>query len=109
MGNQRKAQAKAITLSKLRFNLLFILASGPHVESTHGNLKFTAPLTGITTMAGVILNLAVFFAWHVLWLQGFKGSFDWVAAAISLLALLGLFRYKIGVIADSGSWTIAYF
>ena len=44
MGNQRKAQAKAITLSKLRFNLLFILASGPHVESTQGNLKFTAPL-----------------------------------------------------------------
>jgi chromate transporter len=80
-------------------SFLFILAGGPLVESTHGNLKFTAPLTGITAaVVGVILNLAVFFAWHVLWPQGFNGSFDWVAAVISLLAILALFRYKIGVI-----------
>ena len=38
------------------------------------NLKFTAPLTGITAaVVGVILNLAVFFAYHVLWPQGFGG------------------------------------
>jgi hypothetical protein len=31
------------------------------VEATHGDLKFTAPLTGITAaIVGVILNLAVF-------------------------------------------------
>src|SRR2546430_8995791 len=30
------------------FRSLFILLGGPLVESTHGNLQFTAPLTGIT-------------------------------------------------------------
>ena len=80
-------------------SFLFILAGGPLVESTHGNLKFTAPLTAITAaVVGVILNLAVFFAWHVLWPQGFSGDFDFIATLISLLALLALFRYKIGVI-----------
>ncbi|MGZ5027165.1 MAG: chromate efflux transporter [Methylobacter sp.] len=80
-------------------SFLFILAGGPLVESTHGNLKFTAPLSAITAaVVGVILNLAVFFAWHVFWPQGFEGRFDGVAALIGALALLALFRYKAGVI-----------
>ncbi len=80
-------------------SFLFILAGGPLVESTHGNLKFTAPLTAITAaVVGVILNLALFFAWHVLWPTGFEGNFDWLAAVIGLLAMLALFRYKISVI-----------
>jgi len=80
-------------------SFLFILAGGPLVESTHGNLKYTAPLTGITAaVVGVILNLAAFFAYHVFWPQGFAGRFDAIAALISLLALLALFRYKVGVI-----------
>ncbi|MGH8611234.1 MAG: chromate efflux transporter, partial [Gammaproteobacteria bacterium] len=55
-------------------SFLFILIGGPLVEATHGDLKFTAPLTGITAaVVGVILNLAVFFAYHVLWPQGFSG------------------------------------
>ncbi len=78
---------------------LFILIGGPLVESTHGDLKFTAPLTGITAaVVGVILNLAVFFAYHVLWPQGWGGTFDWLSAAIGVAALIALFRYKIGVI-----------
>jgi chromate transporter len=49
-------------------SFLFILAGGPLIESTHGNLKYTAPLTGITAaVVGVILNLAAFFAYHVFW------------------------------------------
>ncbi|WP_150049350.1 chromate efflux transporter [Methylomonas rhizoryzae] len=80
-------------------SFLFILAGGPIVESTHGNLKFTAPLTGITAaVVGVILNLAVFFAWHVFWPQGFEGRFDGVSALISLCAFWALFRYKVNVI-----------
>ncbi len=78
---------------------LFILIGGPLVESTHGDLKFTAPLTGITAaVVGVILNLAVFFAYHVLWPQGFKGGFEWLSAAIGIAALIALFRYRIGII-----------
>lgn len=80
-------------------SFLFILAGGPLVESTHGNLKYTAPLTGITAaVVGVILNLAVFFAYHVFWPEGFSGHFDAIAVFISLAALLALLRYKIGVI-----------
>jgi chromate transporter len=91
--------ATVVTYFTFLPSFLFILAGGPLVESTHGNLKFTAPLTGITAaVVGVILNLAVFFAWHVFWPQGFAGPFDAVSALISLCAFLALIRYKVGVI-----------
>ncbi len=78
---------------------LFILAGGPLVESTHGELKFTAPLTGITAaVVGVILNLALFFAYHVFWPQGFAGAFDWPALLIGVVAAIALLRFKRGVI-----------
>ena len=80
-------------------SFLFILAGGPIVESTQGNLKFTAPLTGITAaVVGVILNLAVFFAWHVFWPAGFNGAIDVISVIISLCAFLALIRFKVGVI-----------
>ncbi|MBF0416372.1 MAG: chromate efflux transporter [Magnetococcales bacterium] len=79
---------------------LFILAGGPLVEATHGDLKFTAPLTGITAaVVGVVLNLALFFGWHVLWPQAtktapFSGPFEWFYAIMSVVAFLALWRYK---------------
>ena len=77
----------------------FIFLGAPFIESTHGNLKFTAPLTGITAaVVGVIVNLAVFFAYHVLWPQGFAGRFEWAAALIGTAAALALLRFKVGVI-----------
>ncbi|TXF12428.1 chromate efflux transporter [Pelomicrobium methylotrophicum] len=80
-------------------SFLFILAGSPLVESTHGDLKFTAPLTAITAaVVGVILNLALFFGYHVLWPQGFAGNFDWVSALIALAAVVSLFRYQVSVI-----------
>ncbi|MDH4873980.1 chromate efflux transporter [Pseudomonas sp. BN515] len=80
-------------------SFLFILAGGPLVESTHNELKFTAPLTGITAaVVGVILNLALFFGYHVLWPTGFEGRFDWPSALIALAAAVALFRFKRGVI-----------
>lgn len=81
-------------------SFLFILAGAPLIESTHGNLKFTAPLTAITAaIVGVIINLAVFFAQHVLF---FNQVFDAIAALITLAALIALFRYKVGVIPIIG-------
>jgi chromate transporter len=81
-------------------SFLFILAGAPLIESTHGNLKFTAPLSAITAaVVGVIVNLAVFFAGHILFPQGSSGAFDAVAALITVLASLALFRYKVGIIA----------
>jgi len=84
-------------------SFIFILTGGPLVETTHGDLKFTAPLTGITAaVVGVILNLAVFFAWHVLWPQAseaapFSGPFEWASLLIGLAAFVALFRYKVDV------------
>ena len=80
-------------------SFLFILAGGPLVESTHGDLKFTAPLTGITAaVVGVIVNLALFFGYHVLWPKGLDGPFDVVSALITLGAAIALLRFKVGVI-----------
>ncbi|MGH8521450.1 MAG: chromate efflux transporter [Gammaproteobacteria bacterium] len=85
-------------------SFLFILIGGPLVEATRGDLKFTAPLTGITAaVVGVILNLAVFFAYHVLWPQGFNGGFEWPSALIGIVAALALFRYKVGIILVIGA------
>lgn len=81
-------------------SFLFILLGGPFIETTHGNLKFTAPLTGITAaVVGVIVNLAVFFALHVLWPRGLHGGFDWPSLVIGLSAGVALFRFKVGVIS----------
>ncbi len=76
-------------------SFLFILAGGPLVESTHGELKFTAPLAAITAaVVGVIVNLALFFGYHVLWPQGFGGQLHGGAAVIAVGAALALFRFK---------------
>ena len=80
-------------------SFLFILAGGPLVESTHKQLSFTAPLTAITAaVVGVILNLALFFAWHVFWPQGMAGALDAASAVMALAAAVALFRYKAHVI-----------
>ncbi|HXG28924.1 MAG TPA: chromate efflux transporter [Nevskiales bacterium] len=89
-------------------SFLFILLGGPLVETTHGDLKFTAPLTAITAaVVGVILNLALFFAWHVLWPAGFGGAFEWPALAIGAAAFIALWRFKIGVIPVIGACGLA--
>jgi chromate transporter len=79
-------------------SFVFILAGGPLVESTHNALRLMAPLTAITAaVVGVILNLALFFGYHVLWPQGFAGAVDWAAVAIALTAAVALFRFKLNV------------
>jgi len=85
-------------------SFVFILAGGPLVEASHDNLRLTAPLTAITAaVVGVVLNLALFFARHVLWPQGFTasqpvGGLDVVSALITVGAAVALLRYKVGVI-----------
>lgn len=90
-------------------SFLFILAGGPLVERTHGDLKFTAPLTAITAaVVGVILNLAVFFAWHTLWPAAiktapFSGQFEWFSALLGVTAFIALWRYQAGVVKVIGA------
>jgi chromate transporter len=89
------AAATVVTWFTFLPSFLFILAGGPLVESTHDDLKFTAPLSAITAaVVGVILNLALFFGYHVLWPQGFDGRFDVISAVIAVAAAVALFRFK---------------
>jgi chromate transporter len=76
-------------------SFVFILVGGPLVESTHGDLRFTAPLSGITAaVVGVIVSLAAFFAQHVFFAPGV----DWFAIAVAGIALVALVRFKVGLI-----------
>ena len=89
-------------------SFVFILAGGPLVEATHGKLGFTAPLSAITAaVVGVIVNLALFFAWHVLWPQGFGGRFEAPSAVIAVAAAVALFRFKVGVMPLLGACAAA--
>jgi chromate transporter len=80
-------------------SFIFIFAGAPLIETTHNDLKFTAPLTAITAaVVGVILNLALFFGYHVLWPAGLRGPFDAISAAMTLAAAVALLRFRRSVI-----------
>ena len=94
------AGAGIATLFTFLPSFLFILIGGPAVEATRHEVRFTAPLTGITAaVVGVIINLAVFFAYHVLWPEGFDAGFEWFSALIGIAAFVALFRFKAGIFA----------
>jgi chromate transporter len=99
--------ATVVTFFTFLPSFVLILAGGPAVEATHGRLGFTAPLSAITAaVVGVILNLAMFFAYHVLWPQGFGGRFDAVSAVIGAAAAVALFRFKVGVMPLLGGCAV---
>ncbi|RYF37819.1 MAG: chromate transporter, partial [Comamonadaceae bacterium] len=84
-------------------SFLFILAGGPLVESTHGQIRFTAPLTAITAaVVGVIASLALFFIAHIAQGTGTTGTFgtqiDFVALLLAVLAAVALLRFRLGVV-----------
>ncbi|MDP3030757.1 MAG: chromate transporter, partial [Rhodocyclaceae bacterium] len=89
-------------------SFLFILVGGPLVEATRGEIRFTAPLTGITAaVVGVILNLATFFAWHTFWPRAedtapFAGPFDIIAVVIAIASFIALWKYKVDIMKTIG-------
>jgi len=89
-------------------SFFFILVGGPLIESTHGKLGFTAPLTAITAaVVGVIANLGLFFAYHVFLPLGFGGSISWISIIICVFAGLALFKFQKGVITVIGGSALA--
>jgi chromate transporter len=94
------AGATAATFFTFLPSFWFIIAGGPLVEATRGELKFTAPLTAITAaVVGVIMNLAVFFAWHTFWpraseAEPFAAPFEWLPVLVAIAAFLALWKYK---------------
>ncbi|MBI3575531.1 MAG: chromate efflux transporter [Gammaproteobacteria bacterium] len=94
-------------------SFLFVLVGGPAIEASRRDIKLSAPLTGITAaVVGVILNLAVFFAWHVLWPQAsaaapFAGRLEWFSLAVGIAAFLALWRYKLDIMKVIGACAVA--
>lgn len=89
-------------------SFLFILAGGPLVEATRGDIRLTAPLTAISAaVVGVIGSLAVFFAEHVFRLTQAFPEWDFAAIAIAVCAMLALLRFKVGTIKLIGACALA--
>jgi chromate transporter len=80
-------------------SFVFIFAGAPFIETTHGNLRFTAPLAGITAaVVGVVLSLALFFARHTFWPHGLQAAPDLFSVVVAAAALAALVRFKAGLI-----------
>jgi chromate transporter len=76
---------------------LWILVGAPHIERLRGNLKLTAALSTVTAaVVGVILNLAVWFALHLIF--PLPGAVDWFAVISATIAFLGLTFRNWGIV-----------
>ncbi len=95
--------ATVVTFFTFLPSFIFILVGAPIIETTRGNLQLSAPLNAITAaVVGVIVNLAMFFVWHVWWPKAtatapFSGGLDLLACVITLAAGVALFRFKTNV------------
>jgi chromate transporter len=97
-------------------SFIWIFAGAPYIERLRGNRLLSAALSAITAaVVGVILNLAVWFALHVIFTQvepstfGSLGpltlslpqpvwsSLDWQALAIAIISALMIFRFHLGI------------
>jgi chromate transporter len=90
---------------------LWIFLGAPYIEALRGNRSLHAALSSITAaVVGVILNLSVWFGAHVIFaevstlrfgplhlLTPDVTSIDLAAAALVALAMLAMFRFKLGL------------
>jgi chromate transporter len=75
---------------------LWVFLGGPHIEQLRGNKRIGMTLSAVTAaVVGVILNLAIWFALHVMFP---KEGIDWFAVGLGLAALIVMVRWKLGVI-----------
>lgn len=80
-------------------SFLFIFIGAPYIEQTRHRPAFTAPLTAITAaVVGVMLNLAVMFAGHVIWTHGWEAPPDFNMVLMTGLALLALSAGRVPVV-----------
>jgi chromate transporter len=89
---------------------LWVFLGGPHIEQLRGNVKLATALSAITAaVVGVVLNLAVWFAINVLFPR--HGVIDWFGLIISLVAFIGMLKWKwniIPVVLGSGLLGLIY-
>ena len=100
---------------------LWIFLGGPYVEALRGNRRISAALSAITAaVVGVIMNLALWFALHVLFHEmrklGIAGigpdvpvisSIDGRAAVLSAAAMIAMLRFKIGMMPTLAACAVA--
>lgn len=80
-------------------SFLFIFLGAPYIEELRGNRNLTAALSGITAaVVGVVLNLALVFGMAVIWPGGLAQGTSWFAIALSLLAFVALYCFKLDVL-----------
>jgi chromate transporter len=92
---------------------LFVFVGAPWIEAVRENVRLASALSAITAaVVGVILNLAVWFALHVLFgsvstVAGPLGAeltvpvwttFQWFPAALAVAAFVALVRFHAGMI-----------
>jgi chromate transporter len=89
----------------------WIFLGAPFMERLRSNRALAAALSAVTAaVVGVILNLAIWFAVHVIWREVARveagplslelpvlASVDGAAAALTVLALIAVFRLKLGM------------
>ncbi|WP_236024833.1 chromate transporter [Arenibaculum pallidiluteum] len=92
---------------------LWIFLGAPFVETLRGNRALSAALSAITAaVVGVILNLAIWFALHVLFAEVEEirlgaatldvpvlASVNWAALALTAAAVVAVFRFGAGMMA----------
>ncbi len=105
---------------------MWIFAGAPYVETLRSNKALSAALAAITAaVVGVILNLAVWFALHTLFTQvhaisvlglhldlPVPGSVNLPALVLTIVALLAVFRLKLGMLPVLGGCSalgVAYY
>ncbi|MEZ5721353.1 MAG: chromate transporter [Paracoccaceae bacterium] len=99
-------------LGHLRAVLCRIFLGAPWMERLRGNRALSSALSAVTAaVVGVVLNLAIWFALHVVWREVARwragpirldlpvvGSIDWAAAALVALALVAVFSLRLGIV-----------
>lgn len=94
----------------------WIFLGAPWMERLRANVRLSAALSAVTAaVVGVILNLAIWFAVHVIWQQVVPfeagplrmdlpvlASIDWAAAALAGLSLLAVFCFDLGMVTVLG-------
>lgn len=85
---------------------LFVFLGAPHVEGLRTRPWLAAAMTAVTAaVVGVILNLAIWFAWHSLVPTG--AGFDWFVAVGAVVSLVAIERFKVGILPVLGVSALA--
>jgi chromate transporter len=91
---------------------LWVMTAAPYVEKLRGSARLSGALSAITAaVVGVILNLSLWFGLHVMFRSvtrmNYAGmqpyvpdiaSLDFASLGLSAVAVLALFRFKLGIL-----------